>query len=340
MRRILNLIRSLGRKKKAALVLSSGAARGLAHIGVIKALKEENARIDLIVGTSMGALIGACYAKNKDISEFEELVLKIDWKRLLQLADFSLAFVSGGFIHGQKVTKLLRTIIGDITFADLEIPLAVIATDANTGEEIIIRDGSVAEAVRASISMPVIFVPVRLKNRFLIDGGIVNPLPIDVAKEMGAGFVISSNALPNPKQLNFTKLQKDLKTKIPKAVLNEPSLDKHTAFSVLNNQLNALINEAKDKMRHLQEYINDFKNNLPADSENINANSPGIFDIFAQAFYIMQYEVIKSKLGKADIQIDPDTAHISSLEFYRSEEFILEGYTAAKKALLSKKIPT
>lgn len=274
MRYFINLIRKIERGKKAALVLGSGAARGLAHIGVIKALKEQNTPIGLIVGASMGALVGACYAKNRDISEFEDLVLRMDWKRLLQLADFNLLFASGGFIQGQKVTNLLKTILGDITFADLKIPLAIVAADLNTGEEVIIKDGSVLEAVMASISMPVVFVPVKRKNRFLIDGGIVNPLPIDVAKKMGARFIIGSNALPNPSQLN---------------------------------------------------------------SKGLNANAPGVFDVFAQAFYIMQYEIVKSKRIKADILIDPDTSRISTLEFYRSKELILEGYNAAKKALSPKK---
>ena len=202
-------MRFFKKKKKVGLVLGSGAARGLAHIGVIKALEEDNVSIDMIAGTSIGALVGACYAKKGEIADFEEVVLNMDWKRLLQLADPNLAFMLKGFVQGEKVKELLKTILGDIEFKDLKIPLAVVATDVNTGEEVIIKEGSVVEAVRASISIPVIFTPVKFKDRFLIDGGLVNPVPVGVAKRMGATSIIVCNIIQPPGERKVNKKQKE-----------------------------------------------------------------------------------------------------------------------------------
>lgn len=333
MGRFLNLIARFRRRRKTALVLSSGAARGLAHIGVIKALKEENIRIDLIVGSSIGALVGACYAKDSDISEFEKVVLKTDWKRMLGLADFNLAIMSKGLIHGEKVTKLMKGIFGDITFSDLKIPLVVVATDADTGEEVIIQDGSVVEAVRASISMPAIFVPIRLRNRFLVDGGIVNPVPIDIARQAGAGFIIASDALPHPKDVNLAKKRRNPKAKEQRTILNGHLPDKQATPFILSNLINKFIGWAKNKGRVSQKQIDELPKNAAGDLGDMHTDTPAIFDVFAQAFFTMEYEIAKSKLEKADVLIRPDVAHISSLEFYRGQDAIREGYAAAKKSL-------
>ena len=134
-------------KPKIGLALGSGSARGLAHIGVLKALKEKNISIDVIAGSSMGAFVGACYARNEDITNLEEVVLNLDWKQFAQLADPNLALLFKGIFSGKKVKELLRTIIGDVKFKDLKIPLAVVTTDVNTGEEIVIKEGSVIEAI-------------------------------------------------------------------------------------------------------------------------------------------------------------------------------------------------
>lgn len=195
------------KKTKIGLALGGGAARGLAHIGVLKALVENNVPIDVIAGTSIGALVGACFAKDGEINTLEEIVLNIDWRRLALLVDPNLALLKKGFIHGEKIKELLCSIIGDIEFKDLKIPLRVIATDVITGKEVVIYSGSVAEAVRASISIPVIFTPVKFGNKFLVDGGVVNPVPVNIARNMGAEFIIACNVIPEPKKRgrNYTK---------------------------------------------------------------------------------------------------------------------------------------
>ena len=311
---------------KIGLVLGSGAARGLAHIGVLKALGEENIAVDVIAGSSMGALVGACFAREAKITELEEVVLKTDWKQLLRLSDPNLAFMLKGFIHGRKVEELLKVIIGDVEFKDLKIPLAVAATDINTGEEVIIKEGSVAEAVRASISIPVIFMPVKIGNRFLMDGGIVNPVPVNAAKDMGAEFVIACNVILKPQERKYSGSMKKQK---PPLTLPKVKI-KTEALSELNIKINKLLQENKAKIQDFQKFI---KSKVHKNIPGIDPNTPGIFDTILGAIYAMEYEIAQIKIKEADVIITPDTAGIAALEFYRGEEVISKGYKAAKKAL-------
>ncbi len=182
-------------RKKIGLALGSGAARGLAHIGVLEALEKEGIPVDIIAGTSAGAAIGALYAQGRSARHIKELALEMNWKKRAPLMDFSLPRT--GFIKGRKIQNLLTSFIGgDIKFSDLKLPLACVAADITTGEEVVIDQGSVSEAVRASISIPVIFSVVGWGGRYLVDGGIVNPVPVSVAREMGADFVIAVNVIP------------------------------------------------------------------------------------------------------------------------------------------------
>jgi len=182
------------RKRKVGLALGTGAARGLAHIGVLEVLEKEGIPIDMIAGTSTGAAIGALYAQGKDASMIKDLALDLNWKRLAFLVD--LALPRTGFIGGRKIKDLLRSIIGDIEFGDLRIPFACVAADIMTGEEVVISHGSVLDGIRASISIPVIFTVVKWKGRYLVDGGLVNPVPVSVLRQMGADFIIAVNVIP------------------------------------------------------------------------------------------------------------------------------------------------
>ena len=184
--------------KKIGLALGGGAARGLAHIGVLEVLEKEGIPIDMIAGTSAGAAIGALYAQGKDTSQIKNLVADLGWKRLAPLID--LALPKTGFIEGRKIKELLRLIIGDKKFGDLKVPLACVATDIMTGEEVVIDRGSVLEGVRASISIPVIFTVVKWKGRYLVDGSLVNPVPVSVLKQMGADFIIAVNVIPDMRE--------------------------------------------------------------------------------------------------------------------------------------------
>jgi NTE family protein len=184
------------RKKKIGLALSSGAARGLAHVGVLQVLQEEGITIDIIAGTSAGAVMGAVYASGQDTSRMIEHALDADWKKMAPLIDPS--FPKTGFIKGKKITRLLSGFLGgDIEFSALRIPFACVATDINTGEEIVIDSGRVLEALRASISIPGIFTVVKREGRHLVDGGLTTPVPVNVVRRMGADFVIAVNVNPD-----------------------------------------------------------------------------------------------------------------------------------------------
>lgn len=183
------------RKGKIGLALGGGAARGLAHIGVLEVLEKEGIPIDMIAGTSAGATIGALYAQGKEASQIKDLAINMGWKQLVSLVDLTLP--RSGFIEGAKIKNLLKSIIGDIKFSDLKIPLACVATDISSGEEVVISQGPVLEGVRASISIPVIFTAVKWKDRYLVDGGLVNPVPVSAVREMGADFIIAVNVIPD-----------------------------------------------------------------------------------------------------------------------------------------------
>jgi NTE family protein len=181
--------------RKIGLALGGGAARGLAHIGVLEVLEKEGIAVDMIAGTSAGAAIGALYAQGKPASQIKEVALNAGWRQLVSLVD--LALPRSGFIKGTRIKNLLKSIIGDIEFSDLKIPMACVATDIGSGEEVVINNGSVLEGVRASISVPVIFTAVKWQDRYLVDGGLVNPVPVSTVREMGADFIIAVNVIPD-----------------------------------------------------------------------------------------------------------------------------------------------
>ncbi|HEY54721.1 MAG TPA: patatin family protein [Dehalococcoidia bacterium] len=166
----------------------------MAHIGVLEVLEKEGIPINMIAGTSAGAAIGALYAQGKSARQIKELATEIGWVQFFSLVD--LALPRSGFIEGTKIKKLLQSIIGDIDFSDLSIPMACVATDIESGEEVVINQGPVLEGVRASISVPVIFTAVKRDDRYLVDGGLVNPVPVSTVREMGADFVIAVNVVP------------------------------------------------------------------------------------------------------------------------------------------------
>jgi len=177
-------------KVKIGLALGSGGAKGLAHVGVIKALAQNNIPIDFIAGSSAGALVGGLYAVFKDSQKLEKIVLSTSWRQLFSIIDPSL---KGGLIKGKKIKIFLEKIIGKITFDDLEIPLKAVATDFKTGETVEISKGEVSLAIQASGALPFIFEPVLWEGKLLSDGGISNPVPVNTVRNMGADIVIAVN---------------------------------------------------------------------------------------------------------------------------------------------------
>lgn len=173
------------KKKKTALVLSGGSARGIAHLGVVKVLKREGIEFDLVVGTSIGALIGAAYALDIPPDHVERLALKTT---AMDLLDITISRM--GLTDGNKLEGLIRQVIQNKTFADIKTPLAITAVDVETGEELYFTDGDLIKIIKASCSLPGIFKPVELNKKLLIDGGMRQHMPSDIAKRLGADFIV------------------------------------------------------------------------------------------------------------------------------------------------------
>lgn len=174
------------KRPKIGLALGSGGARGFAHLGAIKVLRDEGIPIDLIAGSSMGAMVGCFYGAGLDIERLYKLSKAFKRKYYL---DFTVPKM--GFIAGKRVKELIRIFTHGKNLEQLELPVKVVATDLITGEKVVFDKGPIADAVRASISIPGIFVPEKLNGRLLVDGGVVDRVPVSVVKEMGADIVIA-----------------------------------------------------------------------------------------------------------------------------------------------------
>lgn len=173
--------------KDVALVLSSGGARGLAHIGAIEELESHGYHISSIAGCSMGALIGGVYAAGK-LNEFREWMKTIDRKKMLGLIDFSLSL--NHIVKGTRIIEAIMEFVPDVNIEDLPIPYCAIATDLKAGREVMFRKGSLFKAIRASISLPSFYEPVTLNDMILIDGGIINPLPLNRVKRQSGDILV------------------------------------------------------------------------------------------------------------------------------------------------------
>ena len=189
------------RKKKKqptlGLALSGGGARGLAHIGVLKALKEAGIKIDYLAGTSMGGVIAAAYAVGMPVAEIEDIAMEYSsMRKLIRLADPSLP--RQGMFHGERLKIFFEEFLKGATFDDLRIPLTLVAVDLVSGEEVHLQEGPVVEAVRATISVPGLLEPALMGERRLIDGGMLNNLPADVARNMGADVVLAVDVFSIP----------------------------------------------------------------------------------------------------------------------------------------------
>jgi len=184
------------KSKKIGLALGAGGARGIAHIGVLKAMAEAEINISYLSGASMGALIGAAYAIGMSAADIEKEALK-NKKRITKFIDINRP--SGSILKGKKAAKYINELLKNKSFKDTLIPFRVIATDLETGNEVIIKSGKLADAVMASISVPGIFPPVKTGKKYLIDGGVVNPTPVDIVKKMGADIIIGVDLIMRQK---------------------------------------------------------------------------------------------------------------------------------------------
>ncbi|MCP3177085.1 MAG: patatin-like phospholipase family protein [Desulfuromonadales bacterium] len=305
--------------KSIGLALGSGAARGLAHIGVLKELAENDIPVSAIAGTSMGAFIGALYAAGVPLTEMEEVALKQDWRKLARLIDPALP--TSGLINGRNVASFIQNLLPVHTFEELSIPLAVVTTDIETGEHVIIKKGRLDDALRAAIAFPGVFPPVRFGDRFLVDGGLCIPVPINQVRDLGVEVTIGVCTIPE----------------VEKKATEDFLLHKKEKKKSGNSFMNLLTVEAVEKL-----FKSPLGNNRHAPGESAQAEEtaeerkpPGILKIFAQSIAIMENEINSLRLEKdeADLLIRPDLNGITLLEFNRAEETIQAGVKATKKVL-------
>jgi NTE family protein len=316
--------------------LGGGAARGLFHIGVLGVLEEHGIYPDVIAGTSMGAIIGALYASGLSAGELKKMAIDLEWKQIIRMTDIALPF--NGLIQGKKITALLRSILKDKDFDQLKKEFACVATDLTTGEEVVINHGSLIEAVRASISIPLIFTPVKANGRFLVDGGLVNVVPVSVCREMGATFTIGVNALPGPGEK--VSIQEACE-KVYGSLHHAGSIRMEEIKPVESKKSESRIKDINSGITKFllstvtkNEKQKDIQSNILKDSlAQLMPGGVSLSDVISQTFSIVQYRIAMDNIREANLAISPFTGNIGFWQFNRAREAITAGEIAARLAL-------
>jgi len=289
-----NLIR---RKPSIGLALGSGSARGWAHIGAIRALEERGVKPDLVCGTSIGALVGAAYASG-ELDRLEEWVTGLAWTTVLRLMDLTWR---GGLIRGNRLFELFRTMFKKRDIAELPVLFGAVATELASGRELWLRRGDVLDAVRASCAMPGLFAPVIRDGVVLVDGGLVNPVPVSMCRALGADIVIAVD-------LSWGKLG-PYRNRGQRALASqeEPSWLGRLRSSRLGRR--------------------------PGKPDEITV--PSIFEVFNTALDIVEQRVARSRLAgePADVLITPLLPNFGTMEYHRAKEAIAEGRAAVERMM-------
>lgn len=298
-------------KPRIGLALGSGSSRGWSHIGIINTLHKHGIEPDVITGCSIGALVGASYATGK-LSQLEA------WARSLTRLDvvrfFELNAGLNGFVNKDRLHQFLNHYIctDDCQIENLPKAFAAVSTDLASGTEVWFSQGSLLEAVWASISLPGLFPAIRHKNRWLVDGGLVNPVPISTCRSLGADIVIAVN-------------------------LNGDIAGKH--FREVNSESESAIEKAAPEsdswMDMISRTVKEYSDSLFSNHKEERDNAPGLFDAIAGSINITQDRITRFRIASdpPDFLITPKLTHISPLEFYRANEVIEEGVAVAEKML-------
>ncbi len=283
-------------KKDIALVLSSGGARGFAHIGAIKVLQEQGYNITSVAGTSMGALVGGVFAAGR-LKEFEEWVCSLDRMEVLRLTDLTVS--NKGLVKGIKIIERIKEILPDRSIEELPIPYCAVATDILNRKEKVFSEGSLYDAIRASISIPTVFLPFRIGEDYYVDGGVVNPVPINRVRRNGNDLLAVVTVNSN--------IPCDTKTERQ----NEPDDNKYL-----------------QKIRNLQA-------KLSIDIPKSKKDNIGIFNLTNLSISIMLNQIASLTLAShnIDIMIQVSKESFGTYDFYKAGEIIREGEIAALKAL-------
>ncbi|MEZ9702670.1 patatin-like phospholipase family protein [Vibrio sp. 10N.261.46.E12] len=284
--------------KTVSLVLGSGGARGLVHVGIIRWLMEHDYQIKSISGCSIGALIGGVYAAGK-LDEFEEWVTSIDQSDMAMMLDFS--WQSSGMFKGDKIIDTLRELIGEISIEELPIPYTAVAANVADEKEVWLQSGSLFDAIRASISLPLFFTPHVINGEALIDGGVLNPVPIAPTFSDKTDFTLAVNLGGEPEMLQQEVIPVSLPT----------------------------------KESNLHEKVVHFIDNLGSSVKSKMSFNFAAYDIANQAFDAMQSTIARQKLAAypADITLEIPRNACGTLEFDRSQEMIDRGYHLAQAKL-------
>lgn len=305
--------------RRIGLVLGSGSARGWAHLGVLEALDELEIRPDCLACASIGALVGAAHAAGGG-EALRELVLGLDWRELLRIADPVLP--RSGLLDGRKVAAALGELIPARDIESLDIPFRAVATDLFTGEEVALTSGDVLEAVRASISVPGLFTPVERNGRTLVDGGLVNPVPVSAARAMGADFVIAVDI----NHYNVTEQGPRAKPS-PLLVKAMASLEKdpgHERAHPMLRGFDQMLGKFKAAAKpHVQQWLDD-------------QSAPRLYEVLLTSLNIMEARVGAARLEvePPDILLRPQVGGIRFHEYQRGEEAMAEGYREAMAKLV------
>ncbi len=299
-------------KAQLALVLGSGAARGLAHIGVLKVLEKRGLKPDLIVGSSMGAMIGGAYAAGLSASQLEEIACRTNWKKVVQIL-FPKRVRRDGLLDGDRVEEFLISLLGEEDIEDLPIRFACVATDLLTGAEIVLNSGSLINAIRASISFPFLFQPVKIHDHYLIDGGVVNPVPVSVARMMGAQKVIACKVTPSVEQRARQLNSGALVTK-----------RKVLAAGSSSSFLQRLFGDVLERLRQERN-----------GGHALKAPKLGLQKQMAQVAMTMENMILSLRLQQSapDVLISPEVSDYQFFDFKKAEEIIGKGEQAAAEAL-------
>ena len=327
---------------RVGLALGSGAARGWSHIGAILALGKLGISPDVVAGTSIGALVGAAYAGNR-LSELTAWVRNLSRLEVLRTMDISLG--GAGLIEGQKLMGAFGKRVRDVDIESMEVRFSAVATDLNSGREIWLNEGSVLDAVRASIALPGLFTPVYLRSRWLVDGGLVNPVPISVCRAMGADLVIAvnlNNDLVGPAtpylshSAALARSQQERDARMIRAETQSQETPEHrpSAPPAGAQQEESGAWSLLTAFRHWN--LRDLISGQTLDDEEADdPQRPGLFDVTSATIGIMQDRITRSRMAgdPPDIVINPRLPQLALMDFHRAGEAIEEGYEAVRRAL-------
>jgi NTE family protein len=279
------------KRLRIGLALGGGAARGWSHIAVLRELEARGIQPEIIAGTSIGALVGAAYALGR-LDALEDWVSGMRWPDLAGYFDIRL---EGGLIAGERLMQALAELLGDADFADCRLPFAAVATDLETGQERWLREGRVLEAVRASIALPILFSPVRLEESWLVDGGLVNPVPVSLCRAMGAGRVIAVDLMGD-------------------------ALERERLQSAPVAPPDSLIERVR---RAMMDWL----------GREEGADMPSILDVMSRSINIMELRISRSRLAgdPPDVLLMPRMPSIGLMDFHRAEEAMRAGRQAVER---------